>query len=122
MESQVKGKREAVSQSAQHMRNAGSLEGITSRPSPSAYSQQRAVDMLPVCLSQGSKFSVIVTEGRPDSTGISMARLLEKAGVPVTIVLDSAAAYVMDRVDMVLLGAEGWVANCSLQLLWGFVS
>jgi translation initiation factor eIF-2B subunit alpha len=50
---------------------------------------------------------VIVTEGRPDSTGINMARQLEKLGVPVTMVLDTGVAYIMERVDMVLMGAEG---------------
>ncbi len=49
----------------------------------------------------------MVTEGRPDGTGIFMARQLEKLGVPVTIVLDSGVAYTMDRIDMVLVGAEG---------------
>mmetsp|Transcript_22540 Transcript_22540/g.62533 ORF Transcript_22540/g.62533 Transcript_22540/m.62533 type:complete len:370 (+) Transcript_22540:152-1261(+) len=76
------------------------------------HGDSRVVQALLQCAaSQGSNFSVIVTEGRPDGTGITMARLLEKVGVPVTIVLDSAAGYVMDRVDMVLLGAEGVVES-----------
>eukprot|EP00873_Tetraselmis_striata_P021857 jgi/Tetstr1/442121/TSEL_030276.t1 len=67
--------------------------------------------LLQRCVSKGTQFSVIVTEGRPDSTGINMARQLEKLGVPVTIVLDSGVAYIMERVDMVLMGAEGVVES-----------
>ncbi|WIA14590.1 hypothetical protein OEZ86_013078 [Tetradesmus obliquus] len=56
-------------------------------------------------------FSVYVTEGRPDGTGQAMARELDKLGVPVTMVLDSGVAYALERVDLVLLGAEGVVEN-----------
>lgn len=63
-----------------------------------------------------------VTEGRPDSTGPHTAKVLTEAGVPVralwvacststshasrqvTLVLDSAAAFMMERVDMVRRG------------------
>lgn len=52
----------------------------------------------PLCASlQGKQFSVIVTEGRPDETGLVMARLLEDLKVPVTVVLDSGVGYVMER-------------------------
>lgn len=34
---------------------------------------------------------------QPDETGLSMARALDALGVPVTMVLDSGAAYIMDR-------------------------
>lgn len=47
--------------------------------------------------SQGLQFSVIVTEGRPDSTGIKMAQKLDAEHIPVTLVLDSCVAYIMDR-------------------------
>jgi translation initiation factor eIF-2B subunit alpha len=60
---------------------------------------------------QGTQFSVMVTEGRPDNTGITMAKALTEMGVPVTLVLDSGVAYAMGRVDMVLIGAEGVVEN-----------
>lgn len=60
---------------------------------------------------RGSRFSVIVTEGRPDNTGLNMARALDDVSVPATLVLDSGAAYCLDRVSMVLVGAEGVVEN-----------
>ena len=59
----------------------------------------------------GRQFSVIVTEGRPDETGLTMARALEDLKIPVTVVLDSGVGYVMERVDMVLVGAEGVVES-----------
>jgi translation initiation factor eIF-2B subunit alpha len=46
---------------------------------------------------QDINFSVIVTEGRPDGTGESMARQLDALGVPVTLVLDSGVAYALER-------------------------
>ena len=60
---------------------------------------------------KGIHFSVIVTEGRPDGAGVKMARLCVEAGLPVSLVLDVAVAYVLPRVDMVLLGAEGVVES-----------
>lgn len=34
---------------------------------------------------------------QPDDTGLSMARALDEMGVPVTMVLDSGAARIMER-------------------------
>ena len=48
-------------------------------------------------VAQGINFSVVVTEGRPDGTGQSMARALDELGVPVTLVLDSGVAYALER-------------------------
>jgi hypothetical protein len=62
---------------------------------------------------QGSHFSVIVTEGRPDNTGLTMAKALTDMGVPVTLVLDSGVAYAMERCDMVLVRADCPAAGCS---------
>lgn len=60
---------------------------------------------------QGKHFSVILTEGRPDNGGAKMASEVAKLGVPVTVVLDSAVGYVMERCDMVLVGADGVVES-----------
>ena len=43
-----------------------------------------------------------------------MCRQLEKHGIPCTIVLDSAVAYVMDKVDIVLVGSEAVVESGGL--------
>ncbi|GLC48199.1 hypothetical protein PLESTB_000069900 [Pleodorina starrii] len=67
--------------------------------------------LLQQAFSSGLQFSVIVTEGRPDGTGIIMAKKLDTENIPVTLVLDSCVAYIMDRVDMVLTGADAVVEN-----------
>jgi translation initiation factor eIF-2B subunit alpha len=59
----------------------------------------------------GRAFSVLVTEGRPDQTGLTMARALVEAGVPVTLVLDAGVGAAMERADMVLVGAEAVVES-----------
>ncbi len=45
---------------------------------------------------QGMQFSVVVTEGRPDETGLAMARALDELGVPVQAILDSAVAFALE--------------------------
>lgn len=60
---------------------------------------------------QGKLFDVVVTEGRPDFSGFRTAKELVKAGIPVTVILDSAVGYYMEKVDAVLMGAEGVVEN-----------
>jgi len=57
------------------------------------------------------RFSVIVTESRPDASGYKTAQKLQQEGVPVTVIIDSAVAHVMGQVDIVLTGAEGVVEN-----------
>lgn len=50
-----------------------------------------------VLCTQGTNFSVIVTEGRPDATGLKTVKALDEMGIPTTLILDSGAAYAMDR-------------------------
>lgn len=45
------------------------------------------------------QFSVVITEGRPDETGLSMARMLDELGIPVIAVLDSGVAYAMGALE-----------------------
>ncbi|GAB5033015.1 translation initiation factor eif-2b subunit alpha [Nannochloropsis oceanica] len=56
-------------------------------------------------------FTVMITEGRPEGSGFKAAERLTEVGIPVTVILDSAAGYFMERVDIVLLGAEGVVES-----------
>ncbi|KAL6749977.1 eukaryotic initiation factor [Haematococcus lacustris] len=67
--------------------------------------------LLSRAVNQGTHFRVMCTEGRPDGTGLRMADALAKMGIPTTIILDSAVAYALERVDMVLVGAEAVVEN-----------
>jgi translation initiation factor eIF-2B subunit alpha len=67
--------------------------------------------LLRAALVERKRFRVYVLEGRPDAGGARSARSYADAGIPTTVVLDSAMGYVMERVDMVLVGAEGVVEN-----------
>lgn len=67
--------------------------------------------LLSRAVAQGSHFSVLVTEGRPDGSGLTCAKALSEMGIPASLVLDSGVAYALERVDMVLVGAEGVVEN-----------
>mmetsp|Transcript_12868 Transcript_12868/g.24481 ORF Transcript_12868/g.24481 Transcript_12868/m.24481 type:complete len:387 (-) Transcript_12868:101-1261(-) len=69
------------------------------------------ISVLKAATKAGKNFTVVVTEGRPEHSGTRMAKVLLAAGIPTTLVLDSAAAFVMERVDMVLVGSEGVVEN-----------
>jgi len=60
------------------------------------------------------RISVYVTEARPRGTGIKTYEALTAAGIPCTVVLDSAVAYVIDKVDIVLVGSEAVVESGGL--------
>eukprot|EP00741_Cyanophora_paradoxa_P006478 tig00001003_g6271.t1 len=57
------------------------------------------------------QFSVYVTETRPYPRGQETAERLARAGVPVNVVPDAAVAYFMNKIDCVIVGAEGVVEN-----------
>lgn len=50
---------------------------------------------------------MVTTEGRPNCDGYQTAAELSKVGIPVTLVLDNAVGYIMEKIDLVLMGAEG---------------
>ena len=54
---------------------------------------------------------MVVLEGRPDVAGAKAAKVYANANIPTTVVLSSAAGYVMERADLVVVGAEGVVEN-----------
>nr|CCA19255.1 translation initiation factor eIF2B subunit alpha pu [Albugo laibachii Nc14] len=65
-------------------------------------------------LSEASKkthFSVLVTEGKSHNAGAETARKLAAFGIPITIIQDAAVGYHMEKVDMVIVGADGVVEN-----------
>ncbi|KAJ1884709.1 translation initiation factor eIF-2B subunit alpha, partial [Kickxella alabastrina] len=63
---------------------------------------------------QNKRFRVFITESRPDQSGFQAAEELHQLGVPCEIVLDAAVGYIMEKVDMVLVGAEGVVESGGL--------
>lgn len=58
-------------------------------------------------------FDIIVLEGRPDAAGAKVAQAYAShpSKIPTTVVLDSAMGYIMESVDIVLVGAEAVVEN-----------
>ncbi|XP_060070085.1 translation initiation factor eIF-2B subunit alpha-like [Ylistrum balloti] len=57
------------------------------------------------------RFNVYITESLPDNSGREVSKELIDMGIPTTVVLDAAVGYVMEKVDMVLVGAEGVVES-----------
>lgn len=57
------------------------------------------------------RFTVLVTESRPNSRGYAAARTLQQNDIPAKVILDSAIGYYMGTADLVLSGAEGVVEN-----------
>ncbi|KAG9318455.1 hypothetical protein JVU11DRAFT_546 [Chiua virens] len=60
------------------------------------------------------RISVYVTEARPRGLGLRTYDELTAAGIPCTVVLDSAVSYVMDKVNFVLVGSEAVVESGGL--------
>ncbi|EGN92467.1 hypothetical protein SERLA73DRAFT_191121 [Serpula lacrymans var. lacrymans S7.3] len=60
------------------------------------------------------RISVYVTEARPRGLGLRTYDELTAVGIPCTVVLDSAVSYVMDKVDLVLVGSEAVVESGGL--------
>lgn len=46
---------------------------------------------------------MVVTEGRPDATGLSMAKALDESKIPVLAILDCAVAYALEALRYVSL-------------------
>lgn len=69
------------------------------------------ISVLKEAVKANKRFSVYVTQSCPDNSGEKMAEALREFNIPVTVILDAAAAYVLEKVDMVLIGAEGVVEN-----------
>lgn len=53
------------------------------------------------------RFRCVVTESRPTPQGTQLYELLQKKGIPVTLVVDSAVGSIIHKVDKVMVGAEG---------------
>lgn len=73
-----------------------------------------AIEVMKRAWKDGRKFQVFVTETRPRFQGHITARELAKVGIPVTVILDDAVRYFMQRIDKVLVGADAITANGAL--------
>ncbi|MFH1473921.1 MAG: S-methyl-5-thioribose-1-phosphate isomerase [Candidatus Aenigmatarchaeota archaeon] len=54
----------------------------------------------------GKKVTVYATETRPKWQGVKTAKELSKLGIPVILIVDSAMAFFIDDVDMVIVGTD----------------
>ncbi|KAJ7046753.1 hypothetical protein C8F04DRAFT_1061621 [Mycena alexandri] len=63
---------------------------------------------------RSKRISVFVTEARPRGLGVKTAEALTAAGIPCTVILDSAVAYAIEKVDFVLVGSEAVVESGGL--------
>jgi ribose 1,5-bisphosphate isomerase len=64
------------------------------------------VSVLKCAWAAGKKISVIATETEPKHQGIRTAHELAEAGIPVTLIADSAVSFFMPKVDYVILGSD----------------
>jgi ribose 1,5-bisphosphate isomerase len=63
---------------------------------------------------QGKNINVVATETRPRQQGYITIDFLQKAGIPTTLILDSAVRSYMKKVDLVVVGADAITVNGSL--------
>lgn len=70
-----------------------------------------ALNVLCHAREEGKDFKVIATETRPRFQGRLTAKVLSDAGIPVTLIIDSAARYFMSKVDKVVVGADVVTSN-----------
>ncbi|KAF9519976.1 hypothetical protein BS47DRAFT_1370529 [Hydnum rufescens UP504] len=78
------------------------------------HSYSRVVIQTLIHAHKRKRISVFVTEARPLGLGVKAHEILVQAGIPCTLVLDSAVAYIMDKIDLVLVGSEAVVESGGL--------
>ena len=72
---------------------------------------QCALAVIKTAFKQGKRIKAFVTESRPSRQGFISARELSKAGVPTTMIVDSAVRYFIRNVNKVVVGADSIAAN-----------
>ncbi len=73
-----------------------------------------AFQIFETAFNQGKHINVVATETRPRQQGYITVDFLQKAGIPATLILDSAVRYYMKNVDLVIVGADAITVNGSL--------
>ncbi len=72
---------------------------------------QCALSIIKTAFKQGKKIEVFATESRPVWQGRLSARDLLKAGIPTTLIIDSAVRHFIRDIDKVIVGADSIAAN-----------
>ncbi|KAJ3311110.1 Translation initiation factor [Boothiomyces sp. JEL0838] len=75
------------------------------------HSYSRLVMLLLEMASKEKNFKVYVTQASPSSAGLKAVQELRRLNVEAALIADAAIGYIMEKVDMVLVGAEGVVRN-----------
>ncbi|MGB9022813.1 MAG: ribose 1,5-bisphosphate isomerase [Candidatus Bathyarchaeia archaeon] len=70
-----------------------------------------AISVIKTAWQMGKRIHVYATETRPRFQGRITAGILLEAGIPVTMIVDSAARYFMKDIDKVIVGADAVSAN-----------
>ncbi len=70
-----------------------------------------ALACIEAAVEQGKSISAVVKETRPRQQGHITAEQLRDVGVPVTLIVDSAARRYLDEVDHVVVGADSIAAD-----------
>ncbi|WP_050033895.1 ribose 1,5-bisphosphate isomerase [Halorubrum halophilum] len=70
-----------------------------------------ALACIEAAVEQGKSISAVVKETRPRQQGHITAEQLRDAGVPVTLIVDSAARRYLNEVDHVVVGADSIAAD-----------
>ncbi len=69
------------------------------------------MNILKKAWAEGKRFEVYACEARPRYQGRITAKELAKTGIPVTLIVDSAARYYMNYFDIVLVGGDAFTAE-----------
>lgn len=72
---------------------------------------QRTVESFLLDASKKRSFQLVVAEGAPLFTGHKLARDLAEAGIPTTLISDSAVFAMMARINKVIVSAHAVLAN-----------
>lgn len=59
----------------------------------------------------GKRFCVYVTKSAPDNSGEKMYNQLKSHDIQCSLILDAAIGHFIEKVDMVMVGADGVVEN-----------
>jgi len=70
-----------------------------------------ALSVMTTAFKQGKNIRVIATESRPMMQGHITIQQLNDAGIPTTLIVDSAMRYHMQDVDLVVVGADAIGVN-----------
>lgn len=71
------------------------------------HSYSRVVlEILKVAKNKNKQFKCFVTNAQPNDTGKKMCKSLQELDISSTLILDAAIGYIMEKVTMVLVGAE----------------